>query len=96
MDKNVLSDFILENLKNILKDKELSSEINCDTMIFGEGSVIDSLDLVNLIVAIENYVEKTAQKSITIVDEDSIITSDSPFRSINTLSEHIMKKINEK
>ncbi len=54
---------------------------------------IDSLALVNLVVAIEQIVFDRTEKSITIVDEDVYSSPDTPFRTLGSLAAYLDKMI---
>lgn len=67
-----------------------------DTIIFGEGAAIDSLDLVNILVEIEEWVENNSGDQIELVDEDSLIADDSPFKTPLSLANYTETKIQKK
>ena len=77
-------------------DEVKISSIDESTILFGEGSAIDSLDLVNILIGIEEFIEKTYGVSVELIDEDAIISPDSPFSNPLTLSKYIGTKINGK
>lgn len=64
-----------------------------DTALFGSQSKLDSLGMVNLIVAIEGRVEETFNKSITLADELAMSQRNSPFRNVQTLADYIVEKL---
>lgn len=70
-----------------------ASAITATTQIFGSGSIIDSMDLVGVIVRIEEEVHEKTGKRIEVVDESSVISEDSPFKTVGSLSKYVMKKI---
>jgi len=85
---------VLESFSEILKqDKIEDIKINRKTEIFGQKSILDSLQLVNLIVKIEEVIFEKTGKEIVIVDEASIIVGDSPFQTVQSLSEFVYKKV---
>lgn len=59
-----------------------------DTRLYGPGSVLDSLGLVNLVVAIERELEDEFGCAITLVNEQALSMKNSPFRTIRTISEY--------
>jgi acyl carrier protein len=68
--------------------------INADsTVIFGPGSNLDSLGFVNFIVTIEAEVDSSLNKTIFIVDEESMEQSENPFRTIESLKKLLVKKL---
>jgi len=66
-----------------------NDEINFDTTIFGNDSRLDSLGLINLIVAVEQNIEDEFDVNITIADERAMSQKHSPFRTIESLANYI-------
>ena len=60
-----------------------------DTAVFGENGRLDSLELVNFILAIEQRIEEKFETSISLVDEHTLSQSDSPFRTVGALAQQI-------
>ena len=66
-----------------------------DTVLFGESGKLDSLGLVNLIVATEQRLEELFDVSLTLADEKAMSQKNSPFRTVGTLAEYISKLLEE-
>lgn len=64
-------------------------EQSIKTVLFGENGKLDSLGLVNLIVAIEQNIEDEFEQSIIIADERAMSQKRSPFRTIDSLADYI-------
>ena len=60
-----------------------------ETRLLGSQSVLDSMHLVSLIVAIEREVEDMFGVTLTLVDERALSMKESPFRSIQSLADYI-------
>jgi hypothetical protein len=60
-----------------------------ETRLLGSQSVLDSMHLVSLIVAIEREVEDIFGVMLTLVDERALSMKESPFRSIQSLADYI-------
>jgi acyl carrier protein len=60
-----------------------------ETRLLGSQSVLDSMYLVSLIVAIEREVEDTLGMALTLADERALSMNASPFRSIQSLADYI-------
>jgi len=60
-----------------------------ETRLLGSQSVLDSMHLVSLIVAIEREVEDIFAVVVTLVDERALSMTASPFRSIQSLADYI-------
>jgi acyl carrier protein len=75
---------------NLQMGENLRLELNDDTQLFGRGSKLDSLGLVNLIVLVEEKVSDHFGRSITLADERAMSQKSSPFRTVKSLSEYIL------
>jgi hypothetical protein len=60
-----------------------------ETRLLGPQSVLGSMDLVSLIIAIEREVEDAIGVSLTLADERALSMNASPFRSIQSLANYI-------
>lgn len=60
-----------------------------ETRLLGSESVLDSMHLVSLIIAIEREVEDTFGLALTLADERALSMNASPFRSIQSLADYI-------
>ena len=60
-----------------------------ETRLLGSQSVLDSMHLVSLIVAIEREVEDTLGMALTLADERALSLKASPFRSVQSLADYI-------
>lgn len=66
-----------------------------DTVLFGHGGKLDSLGLVNLIVAIEQEIEASFGTTITLADEKAMSQNNSPFRTVESLVDYISLLLDE-
>lgn len=66
-----------------------------ETELFGGKSSLDSLELVNLIITIEQNIADEFDKNITITSEKAMSRSVSPFKSVETLTNYIEELLNE-
>lgn len=60
-----------------------------DTILMGRKSVIDSMAMVNLIVAIEKYINKEFNANITLNDDKMLFMQESPFKTIRSFINYI-------
>ena len=68
---------------------------SADTALFGRAGALDSLGLVNLIVAVEQAVEDELGASVVLADEKAMSQSASPFRTVGTLADYVRRQISE-
>ena len=59
------------------------------TALIDDSRQVDSLALVSLIVAIEQRIEEQYGVAINLVDGDVLYRINNPFKSIDTLANHI-------
>jgi acyl carrier protein len=60
-----------------------------EARLVGSQSVLDSMRLVSLIIAIEREMEDTFGVALTLADERALSMKESPFRSIQSLADYI-------
>lgn len=66
-----------------------------ETLLFGRGSGLDSLGLVNLIVAVEQRLGDELGLALTLADEKALSRSSSPFRSVDTLANYVLELVRQ-
>ena len=79
--------------QQLAKDQQLERSI--DTVLFGRSGKLDSLGLVNLIVATEQKIEEEFEVVITIADEKAMSQKHSPFKTIGSLADYISLLLKE-
>lgn len=75
--------------------EEQQLEKSLETVIYGKESKLDSLGLINLIVAIEQNIEDEFNISLTLADERAMSQKQSPFSTVETLADYIEMRIKE-
>ncbi len=98
----------MKNKKNITKlIFEIIDDINqqlprkhnlkksLDTSLFGPTGNLDSLGIVNLIVAVEQKIREVFGVRITLANERAMSQNDSPFETIGTLVDYIYSLLQE-
>jgi len=61
---------------------------SADTVLLGDRSALDSLGLVNLIVATEQMVQEDFDVPVALLDE-ALSPEDSPFQTVGSLADHL-------
>ena len=82
---------VFDNLME--QSTELELEKQKSTPLVGDGSVLDSLGLVNFLVALEQKLQDIVGSSFQIADQDLLIGEEQPLRSVETLSAYLAKKL---
>jgi acyl carrier protein len=75
--------------------KNLQLTASRDTALFGQDGKLDSLGLVNFIVASEQKIREDFGQPITLADERAMSQRNSPFRTIGTLTDYIFELLKE-
>jgi len=66
-----------------------------ETVLFGSGGRLDSLGLVNLVVALERNIQAEFDRPISITDERAMSQKNSPFRTVESLADYITSLLEE-
>lgn len=66
-----------------------------DAKLFGQGAPLDSLGLVNLIVAVEEQLVDELDVEVTLANEKAMSRRTSPFQSVDSLLDFIEELIQE-
>ena len=89
--KEAIYDSIDEVNDQLLPQQRIDKEIN--TILIGKDAKIDSMALVNLLVSIEDKIEKKFDTNISLFNEEAFGREDSYLKTINTLIKFIENKI---
>jgi acyl carrier protein len=81
--KDVVSQYASDNGIRIVKN------FGTDTVLFGNNSVIDSIGLVIIVVEVEQRVFDDFNINISLADEKAMSQKNSPFKTIESLSNYI-------
>ncbi len=63
-----------------------------DTILMGDGGILDSLGLVNIIIDVESRFRDMGH-AVTLADEKAMSRRHSPFRSAKSLAHYIKESI---
>lgn len=66
-----------------------------ETVLFGDGALLDSVGLVNFIVTTERIAQEVTGKMITLASEKAFSRRQSPFRTVGSLAEYIEELLAE-
>lgn len=89
---------ILDALKQVYEDQNVTFQLDISPNIklFGSEASLDSLGLINLIVAVEQNIEDVFETEITLADERAMSQKDSPFKTVESLTDYIEILLEEK
>lgn len=80
---------------NDQEDQDEKITKSLDTILMGSGSDLDSLAIVNLIVAVEQDIEDAFDLSVTLASERALAQEVSPFRTVKSLRDYISILVEE-
>ncbi len=92
-----IENLVIESLKELneeLENEALESPTK-ETKLYGIDGVLDSLALVTLITDLEEKISDEFDKDITLADEKAMSQRNSPFRSVESLTNYISKLLEE-
>ena len=78
-----------------MEEKEEFLNPTEDLRLFGGRGVMDSLGIVMLIAEVEDQIQEEFDRSITMADDRAMSQKTSPFRSVKTLVQYIVKLLDE-
>ena len=81
---------------NELRDAGKQIDKNPDTILFGDTGHLDSMGLVNFIIALEEMIKEEFGEVIILADERAMSQKNSPFRTVNSFIEYIFFLLKEK
>jgi acyl carrier protein len=67
-----------------------------ETALFGSASALDSLGLVNFIVAAEKRIEEAYGTPIVLADDRALAREPSPFQSVGALADYVEVLLRER
>ncbi|MBT4837951.1 MAG: hypothetical protein HON94_11460 [Methylococcales bacterium] len=95
MPLNEIYNIVYESIDQFNEINERNLEKSPDTVLFGAGGHLESIELVTLIIEIEDNIDDQLDHCISIVSEKAMSQSVSPFQTIETLVNYIQLIITE-
>jgi acyl carrier protein len=97
MKKESIFEIVLSTVNNLVETLpyDQTFEVNRDTILFGNGSSIDSLSLVCVIVDIETTLSLEYGLEISLTDDRAMTREISPFDNVSRLVDYIYEILNE-
>jgi len=89
--KDKIIGIIIQSLNSLNEEWNNPSleHIDVNTRIYGSGGNVDSLGLVTLITDLEERLTSDFLRDIVLADEKAMSQQNSPFRSVESLSNYI-------
>jgi len=87
--KSDVEKFIVKQLSNICKEPE--SSFSASTQLVGENRSIKSMQLVELLLKMEEYVEENLNSKFNWADNSAMSERFSVLRNVGALAEHVVQ-----
>jgi acyl carrier protein len=90
-----ITQMILKALRGLRtsRGKRRMAAISPTTRLYGHGSDIDSLGLVQLLIDVEERVSDRYGVPVSLADEKAMSQAHSPFRSVDSLAQYLTSLI---
>ena len=82
----------VEELNRQLPDEQQLPQ-SPDTIIVGDGGILDSLGVITFLVALEDRLSRDTGNSVTLLDEGLISEPDGPLKTIGCIEQFITGKL---
>jgi acyl carrier protein len=91
--KEKVEEIVFNIIRNNTEDLNIGS-INYDTLLLSEGSAIDSMTIVSIVVDLESELTDAFQKEISLSDDKAMSRKISPYDNVKNLIEYIIELLN--
>jgi acyl carrier protein len=98
MQKQEIKEIVLSKVKALVEtlSEEQQFSVTEDTVLFGKGSLIDSLSLVSIIVDLESVFSTDYGYEISLTDDRAMTRRQSPFDSVTAMVDYIDELVNQR
>jgi hypothetical protein len=95
--QNEILDLVKESILALNQFRDESDQLifSQDLVLFGQGSKIDSLDLVSVITEIEENLSDNFELDISLTDDRALSRVPSPYDSVELLIEFVSELVEE-
>lgn len=96
-DRAQIATIVLETLRELGEDLAVEELKTADekTQLFGAGSGLDSINLVNFIADVEDRISDEVGIEIVLANQNAISRTHSPFRRVSSCIDYVMELIAE-
>ena len=96
MNKEEILEIVISNVNSLVDTLPSDQKFIVDqnTILFGNGSNIDSLSLVSIVVDLESLFSDDYDLEISLTDDKAMMRKKSPFDSIISLVDYIDELVN--
>lgn len=91
--KEKVEEIVFNIIRNNTEDLNIGP-LNYDTLLLSEGSAIDSMTIVSIVVDLESELTDAFQKEISLSDDKAMSRKISPYDNVKNLIEYIIELLN--
>jgi acyl carrier protein len=91
--KEKVEEIVFNIIRNNTEDLNIGS-INYNTLLLSEGSTIDSMTIVSIVVDLESELTDAFHKEISLSDDKAMSRKISPYDNVKNLIEYIIELLN--
>ena len=91
--KEKVEEIVFNIIRNNTEDLNIGS-LNYDTLLLSEGSAIDSMTIVSIVVDLESELTDAFQKEISLSDDKAMSRKISPYDNVKNLIEYSIEVLN--
>lgn len=97
MEKKKITEIVISTVSSLVETFPVDQQYTVDqnTILFGNGSKMDSLSLVSIIVDLESTFSLDYNIDISLTDDRAMTRKNSPFDSIKVLVDYIDELLHE-
>jgi acyl carrier protein len=97
VDKEKVRALVLDALESVLGHRPGAQQLapGDETPVYGAAGMLDSLELVNLVIELEQRLEDEFSAVVTLADERAVSQKQSPFRSVPSLVDLLVSRLDE-
>ncbi len=91
VDRSRLLDVVYDAIDEVNSLREASQQIEKseNVRLYGQAGALDSLALVNLVVALEQGIDDAFGVGVSLVTEETMSPTESPFRTVKQLVDYL-------
>jgi len=93
LDKNAIMDVLEQALADVQRNAQVVHPFSPDLKLIGREGVLDSLDSMLFLDAVDELLSAKAGKNIVIVNDEAFSRHESPFRTVQSLADYIEEAI---
>lgn len=97
IDRGAVATMVLASLRDVLTSSgmELPADLGEATRLVGQQAVVDSIGMVTLVVDLEQRIESEYGAVIVLANDRAMSMRNSPFRTVETLTDHVCSLLAE-